>query len=339
MNIEIIEHINENIYNEIKQLCNYSIYHSYGWHRFLEETFRWKVNAVIVKENAEILFFIPFVCKRRLGINKHTIALPFSHKVGILYKDSAKAELIHFTHKMKSFFTDFEIHDNVDGGEFESKCLNYQTILDLSTFNTIEELYKSLDYKSIRYEVNKALKSDIRIEQTINPKSIHDFYLCELETRHRQGSPMYPGNFFPNLFAHIPKDEISMYVAYKGETPIAGTIFFHNANSAIYAYSASKQTFNSYSATDLLLWYGIKNAFEKGHHLFDFGTTPLHLEGLKRYKEKWGATSIELCYSYFPKAATIERDSKKIKLISSVLRNLPLGMFKRISPILLKTAI
>ena len=335
MNIEVLENINDNIYNEIKSLCNYSIYHSFGWHKFLEETFNWKVKCIIGIENTEILFFIPFVSKHRIGLKKYNIALPFSHNVGVLYKNSVKEELIHFANKLKIHLNNLEIHDNFIGNDFELKCLNYQTILDMSKFNTVDELYKSLDYKSIRYEINKSLKSNIHVENTITQKTINDFYLCELETRHRQGSPIYPKNFFANLFKFIPANEISMFVAYKEKEPLAGTIFFHNSNYTTFAYSASKQN----NQTDLLLWYGIKNAFERGHHIFDFGTTPLHLEGLKKYKEKWGASSHELYYSYFPEAVTIERDGSKIKVLSYLLKNIPTSVFREISPVLLKLAI
>ena len=339
MDIKIIENISEEIYNKIKILNNYSIYHSLEWHRFLEVTFHWKVKGIIAFKNSEIVFFVPFIQKHRLSKRKVNITLPFSHKVGVLYKDSIKNELENILDKIKQYINNLEIHDKITSNDFKICCLNYQTILNLKQFNTKEELFKSMDYKSVRYEINKALKSEIKIESIINNKTINDFYNCELETRHRQGAPIYPINFFHNLFKHIPESERSMFTAYKDDNILAGVIFFHYQNTTVYAYSASKQNSKNVSATDLLLWNGIKNAFEKGYEIFDFGTTPIHLEGLKKYKEKWSASSHELYYSYFPDAITIKRDGFGVKIISSVLKNMPINLFKTISPKILKLAI
>ena len=339
MEIEFLPIIDDNIYKRIKSFSNYSFYHSYEWHRFINETFKWNITGVVGKIDNEISFFLPLVTKRRLGLKKHAIALPFSHRIGILFIDSAKESLIDFEHELTLQLPNIEIHDALAGTVFKKKCLNFQTLLQLSNYNSIDELFKSFDYKSIRYEINKALKSGIRIDNSINTKTIHDFYLLELNTRHRQGAPVYPSDFFLKLFKNISKNDISMYIAYVEETPIAGSIFFHNLQSTIYAYSASKLDYKKYSATDLLVWYGIKNAFERGHQIFDFGTTPIHLEGLKKYKEKWGATSIELNYSYFPKVASIKRKRKMMTLITFILKKMPASIFRRVSPYLIKMAI
>lgn len=339
MKVEVVNKLTTDIYKEAKKLNGYSFYHTQYWHDFLKKTFGWKTKAVVVYQNNKLKLFLPYLSKYRYFLYKKNISLPFSHKVAVAYDKEYKDLLKSISLPLNNI----EIHDEVKHHEFYYRHDNDITKLDLSNYECEDTLFKSFHYKSIRYMINRAKKQDFEILNTPTQETINSFYSLELETRHRQGAPIYPVRFFENLFNIVPNDMLSIFVVKYNNKPIAGSIFFHYNNETVYAYSASvsDRDIKKLGANELTLWNGIQTAYRKGHKSFDFGTTPIHLQGLKKYKEKWNGESYPLFYSYFnkKKQKDISRTGDAVSLVSTVLRNMPITMFKHISPVLLKIAI
>ena len=91
---------------------------------------------------------------------------------------------------------------------------------------------------------------------------------------------------------------------------------------------------------NLLIWHAIKAAKASGMTVFDFGTTPLHLENLLAFKNRFRPQHSELAYWYYlnegASLPVIKRDSGSVRLVSTVLRRMPRPLFQRLSPLLLR---
>jgi len=82
--------------------------------------------------------------------------------------------------------------------------------------------------------------------------------------------------------------------AVRKTAPATGVAPSSANGTVVYKYSASDR---SALATDLLLWHAISDSGERGLHVFDFGRSELDAEGLRRFKDRWGATERPLGYS------------------------------------------
>ncbi len=343
MIVKFLENITPNIYKAIKGLEGVTIYHTKEWHNFLHRTFNWSTKAIIgLAENGELIFFLPFISKCRTDFKKHNISLPLSHKVGLAVRKDYFPNIDCIISEIKKILNDIEIHIEINSPDMEIIYLYDETILDLTKYKNIDELYRNLDYTSIRYRINRAKKNNIIISNELSEENFEYFYRLEVETRIRQGSPIYPRSFFKNLLSCL-KDTgwLSIYIAFYNRKPISGSIFLHFQNHSIYAYSASvtKKEIKKIGANELILWSGILESYSLGKQYFDFGTSSIALPKLRLFKEKWGGKSRPLLYSYYTKGRQpkiISRSSIGTKIASVLLKWMPKSIFKVIGPCLLK---
>ncbi len=339
--------ITQKTYEQVEKFSNSTIYHSQRWHEFMEKALGWKVSAILGYNHLEeFIWFLPFIQKRTLRGRKKQISLPLSHYVTAAFDRNKKenfeqTNLPLFLEKKK--LTNFEIHGPIEG--LQEKHYNDITVLDLENFASLEEFYQSFDYKSIRYMINRAKKNNVEIIEGKEKEHFEEFYSLLAETRHRQGAPIYPRNYFSWMREVFKEtDSISLLLGYYEKKLVSGSIFFYYKEEATYGYSASvnNKAVKKLGANELLLWKGMEKAYEKQMKVFDFGTTPCHLPQLKRYKEKWGSQSTALPYSFYcqrEKGNTINRDGFIVKMVESVLRKLPRPLFIQLSPQLLKIAL
>jgi len=332
-------------YLEIESWDGYDIYHTTAWHQFLKQVFSWNVNFFCIYQDRELVFILPYVNKFRQNLKRYKISLPFSHHVIPLVKPEF-AESLEFFYEMIAVPTRrLEIHSKINSSKLSFDAKNYITQIDFGHIENQQDLFKKLDYKSVRYMINRAEKNHIVIDKTPSLKNMDFFYELECETRRRQGAPIYPHNFFRQLYecchAHL-----SIIIAFFENKPVSGAIFFHNKNNTVYGYAASVSDKNikKLGINEIVLWEALKSSYLKGDEFFDFGTTPVHHTGLRKYKEKWGAESILQEYSYSATQpnhidSQIARDGKIAKLASWIFSNLPSAVYKKITPYFLKLAI
>jgi hypothetical protein len=331
-----VHKISDDVYGIIKSFENYSIYHSKQWHLFLNKTFKWDVQFVLGICDEKVCFILPYIEKKRYNLKNYTIALPFSHKINIAYDKKNEIGLLDFENKIAEEFANIEVHQECKSDVFLKKSINNITTINLSGFGCYEEYFKILDYKVTRY--SKLQNANIVEKDMISDETASDFYNLELITRKRLGSPIYPKDFFNNLFRIIDINDIFVKILYVDSKPIAGVILLKDNDCALYAYSAYSNERKSYKlhTSEYLICEGIKWAFKKGCTCFDFGTTPNHLTGLKLFKEKWGGKTSIINYSYLNVNIKIDRTSFSSRIVSVILSKLPTKLFEISSMLIIK---
>ena len=344
MKIRVLSELDETTKKKLLNFTDFTIYHLPEWHRVLMEAFGWNVKYIVGCIEDQIVFFLPYIKKYRFDLKQHNISLPLSHRIGIAFDPNYSAYYNEFINRCLATFKAIEVHDQLQGSDLQYSNQNYITSLDLSKFSSTEAIYKVLDYKSVKYEINKANKQGVEVTKILDKNSITYFYKLEVQTRRRQGAPVYPKNFFLAMLKNLPKEILRLYLAKHHDTTIAGSIFFSFNGKSIYAYSASEND-NSYrklGASELIMWSAIQDAFNEQIKVIDFGTTPVHLTSLKKFKEKWGGISTNFPYTVISKTTqhvAINRDGKMAKLVSFVLKSMPEPIFRQLGPLILKVAI
>jgi lipid II:glycine glycyltransferase (peptidoglycan interpeptide bridge formation enzyme) len=116
-----------------------------------------------------------------------------------------------------------------------------------------------------------------------------------LLTRRRHGLPPQPLTWFRNLIDGFG-EALKIRIAYKGDVPVAGILTLQYKTKMVFKYGCSNPAWNRLGGTHLLLWHTIQEAKAKGLQAFDLGRSELANIGLITFKDRWGATRIDMTY-------------------------------------------
>ncbi|GAX61250.1 hypothetical protein SCALIN_C20_0027 [Candidatus Scalindua japonica] len=86
-----------------------------------------------------------------------------------------------------------------------------------------------------------------------------------------------------------------MLASYKKKI-IAGAVYFHFGEKAIYKYGASDIQYQGFRPNNIVMWEAIKWYCRNGYQEFCFGKTNLEHKGLVRFKNGWGAAKHMIKY-------------------------------------------
>ena len=150
---------------------------------------------------------------------------------------------------------------------------------------------------STRRNIKKAEreKVEIRVEKT--GEAMRAFYRLNCMTRQEHGLPPQPLNFFQKIYDHVISRGLGFIAlaSHQGRI-IAGSVFFHFGGKGIYKYGASDRKFQDLRANNLVMWEAVKWFAEKGFKTFCFGRTEMENEGLRQFKNGWGAEETRIQY-------------------------------------------
>lgn len=330
------------LYNDyISNQPNASIYHTLEWKNVLEKSFGYKPFYFIALENNQITGVLPSFEIKSIVFKKRLVSLPFSQVTKILYdNENILNELINFAYEFyeKGNYEYIEIKHGKNFLTLNKVENFYETTLNLDT--SLDTIWKNFDAGSVRWGIRKAQKNNVEIKTDKDLKDIKNFYRLFAFTRKRLGVPVYSFPFFQNMF-DLLKEKVKLYLAYYNNICIAGIIVFYFNKIATYAYSASinKREFLKLQPTNLLLWTAIKDAHLNHYKLFNFGITHISNQGLLNFKKRWGTITKKIPYYYIinqNKIPIIDRESKKVKIVSDIFRKLPMPIYKLISRIIIK---
>ncbi len=150
---------------------------------------------------------------------------------------------------------------------------------------------------AVRRAVRKAEQSNLTVTVAQDLPSLRTFYALMCQTRKRHGLPAQPFGFFANIHRHIlSRNQGQIVLAWLGSTPVAGAVFFHFGQSAIYKFGASDERLQHLRANNLVMWEAIKWHAQRGFASLDFGRTSLANTGLRKFKLSWGTVERTIEY-------------------------------------------
>jgi lipid II:glycine glycyltransferase (peptidoglycan interpeptide bridge formation enzyme) len=192
---------------------------------------------------------------------------------------------------------------------------------------------------STRRNIKKAVKEGIKVEISQSPDSVQEFYRLNSISRKDHGLPPQPYSFFKKVYEHILANDFGFVVLASFESKaIAGDVYFHLKEKAVYKYGASDKTFQHLRANNLLMWEGIRECIRRGCRTLSLGRTDLIHEGLLQFKRGWGATEQQTnYYRYdFRKQAFVVGPSRVTGFHNKIFKNIPIPLLNVIGTILYK---
>jgi len=289
------------------------ICHLSGWKIILEESFKHMKGhylALIDERTNSILAALPvFEVKSWLTGNR-LVSIPFAtlsdplvleeaHMEQLLSETIALSEQLKSAYiEIRTLYASFDILKERLGGDYYYKHHYLEVDKDP------EELKRSFHYKAVKYEINKANRSGLKLKIAKTEADLRAFYDLYIATRKRLGLPPHPYPFLEILWnTFFPLDMIELLFAEYNGKIVGGQLYFKFKERISMEYEVWDRNMKSASPNHFLIWEAIKMAHERGYKFFDFGRTSPDNVSLMDFKRRWGTKIVDLPQFRYPKEA------------------------------------
>jgi hypothetical protein len=311
-----------------------SFFHSSAWSKVLSESYGYTPQYFTAIENDSLRALVPLMEVKSFLTGKRGVSLPFTdYCEPILEGDISFHDLFN---RIAEFgktrgWKYVELRGAHDLLPMTPCLISYFShTLDLTKGQNA--LYSGLR-DSTRRNIKKAEKErvEVRIEKTT--EAMNEFCRLNRMTRREHGLPPQPYHFFEKVHWHIiSKENGFIALAYSQGKAIAGNVYFHFADRAIYKYGASDKAYQHLRANNLVTWEAVKWFTDKGFKSFCFGRTEPENEGLRQFKAGWGAQETQVQYFRYDlrQAAFVPGRKKGEPAYAGLFRTMPLPVLNLI---------
>jgi lipid II:glycine glycyltransferase (peptidoglycan interpeptide bridge formation enzyme) len=316
----------------ILRFPEYSFFHTSSWAKVLQDTYNYKPYYFTIEKEGMLLAVVPLMIVNSYFTGKRAVSLPFSDYCEPLISDDINFNTV-FAEINKFYKKNSLKYIEIRGGKIffsdvKESTFSYKHNLDLSIGE--ENLFKNLSSNTKR-NIKKAIREEVTVEISNSKSALEDFYLMNCITRKKHGLPPQPKKFFENLFEHVLSQNNGFIAIGKcNNVSIAGGIYLHIGNKALYKFGASFMKYQNLRANNLVMWDAIKYYSNEGFESFGFGITEPDNEGLRKFKVGWG-TKEEVLNTYrydLAKNIFIPIDTKISGFHNRIFSNTPLPLLK-----------
>jgi CelD/BcsL family acetyltransferase involved in cellulose biosynthesis len=298
-------------------------YHHPAWLDTLADAYGYEPRALVVRtQTGEIAGGVPLVELGGRLRPRRWVSLPFTDFCPPLLAEGvdertlcAAADELRRAEGVSAF----ELRGPVDGPNVRVGLRGVRHVLELGEPETLFGAFRS----QVRRNIRKAEKAGLTIRHAeTRDDLVRTYFALHSETRRRLGVPPQPRQFFDALWRHVLDSGLGyLLLAYHRDVAIAGAVFLEWNGCIVYKYGASDRKHWSLRPNNLLFWECIRRAWEKGARKLDFGRSDLEDQGLRTFKESWGAQEEPLSYTTLGHVA--RGSSQASKLARPLIRASP----------------
>ena len=145
-----------------------------------------------------------------------------------------------------------------------------------------------------RNMIRKAEREGVAIVESDDYETFHRLYDGTMTDLHAEDFYFFPKSYYDE-YKQTFKGESMLCLAMLGGKAIAGSMFMFSDNYAHYHLSARDREYSRYAANNLILWYAIQKAKERGCKWFHFGggTAGNDDDSLLKFKKEFSKTLCE----------------------------------------------
>lgn len=145
-----------------------------------------------------------------------------------------------------------------------------------------------------RNMIRKAEKEGVIIVESDDYETFRQLYNGTMTDLHAEDFYFFPPNYYEE-YKQTFKDKSMLCFAMLDGQVIAGSMFMFSDDYAHYHLSARDREYSRYAANNLILWYAIQKAKERGCKWFHFGggTTCEEDDSLLKFKREYSKTLCE----------------------------------------------
>ena len=309
-----------------------SFFHSSAWSKVLCETYNYKPNYFTLFDGNRLLALIPVIEINSILTGRRGVSLPFSDYCepiidkSVQFKDFL-AQIIKHSKKNKWKYLELRggerlLNDTKPAAQYLGHTLNLS--------QNEGQIFSSFRNSTVR-NIKKAEKTNVDVKLYNSLDSIKQFYILNCMTRKQHGLPPQPFKFFKKVYDHIISKEMGFVVlASYQKKYIAGAVYFHFGEKALYKYGASDRSYQHMRANNLVMWEAIKWYCRNGYKNLCFGRTEAENQGLRQFKSGWGTKEHTVKYYKYNLLtdAFIENSQRIDPLYNKALSKMPIPLLK-----------
>lgn len=278
----------------------YSFFHSANWARTLHESYGFNPVYFMAQEKQRVTALLPVMEIRSFLSGNRGVSLPFSDYCELIGRGEplrgVVQEAIGYGKSAGWKYVELRGDSSMFAGN-PCFCFHYLHTTDIS--EGPEKTYAALR-DSTKRNIKKAVKEGVTVTRGTSPLALSEFCRLNSITRRQHGIPPQPQAFFERLHENVIAQGMGrVYLAYHGGTCIAGAVFVHFGDRALYKYGASDPSYQHLRGNNLVMWEAMRSYSEEGFSSFSFGRTEPGNEGLRQFKNGWGSREETVNYYRF----------------------------------------
>jgi CelD/BcsL family acetyltransferase involved in cellulose biosynthesis len=304
----------------VERVSGGGVFHHPLWLGLLRDRYGYQMSAVcLAGSGGELVGGLPIAMVRSRLTGTRLVSVPFSDVCGPIAVDSdtERALLAAVDAERRRLGLSLEVHADVPslpGGTTTDRFVHHVVPLEGGANAVLAKRVSS----SKRSGASRARRLGVTVTQQVDSRGVEEYFRLHIETRHRQGIPTQPRQFFrglPQLFDHGLG--FVLLAEWEGR-PIAGAVYLRYKSTLTYKYGASLAEHYDKRPNNLLHLEALRIGCESGCSVMDMGRTEPHNEGLRRFKRQLGAEERELSYT----AAPPVRKRKRLPALSNIQRTI-----------------
>lgn len=277
---------------------NANFFHSSFWAKVLRDSYRYTPQYFSLIDNGELQVTLPLFEVSSVFTGRRGVSLPFTDYCYPLIKDDLDTQELFdhlILHGKNQRWRTLELRDRLS-------CL---ASIQPSSTHLVHTLHLSEDESELqsrfrsntRRNIRKALKEGVEVKRHQTLEAVREFCALNSLTRREHGLPPQPFRFFKNVFEQIiSKGQGFTLLAYHKRYVIAGAVFLHFGDKAIYKYGASDRKFQHLRPNNLIMWEAIKHYSKSKFSSLCFGKTAMDNPGLLQFKSGFGTEERKIHY-------------------------------------------
>jgi hypothetical protein len=303
-----------------------SIFHHPAWIGTLTECHGYSAFLLaLIGETGEILAGIPVMHIRSWLTGARWVSLPFSDYCAPLARSQSDLKLLFeglLTLSKQEGPGKTEIRWQATENE-EYKSRTQFVLHSLNLEAGLEQINDNCQKKFRQYP-RRAERLGLAVTSTGGPDDIEGFYRLHLKTRRKLGVPIQPKRYFQLLDSNVIQKGFGkvIIISYEKKPVSAAIMLFFNRKSMI-KYSASDPAYLEMRCQYYLFSKCIEWSCQQNHCYIDFGKTDLEDEGLRYFKNGWGAKEESLPYSYLGDSELATSSGRVNRMSRMIIRRSP----------------
>jgi len=283
---------------KIAQFERATSFHSTAWCRVLKDAYALRPLYAVAEKKGVLIGVLPVMEADNLPRGRRGVSLPFTDECCAL---SGDAEVIE---QMAGAVMENGKRRGWSYAEFRgTRVTNATPALSFYThrleLGPNDKILRRFD-SSVQRAIRKAERAGVTVEMSNTIEAVRAFYELHERTRRKHGAPPQPFTFFANIQRYVLEaGQGFVALARLADRVIAGAMFFHFGNRAIYKFGASDDRFQHLRPNNLTFWKAIRALADSGIGELDFGRTSVDNEGLRRFKLGWGSAESGIDYFKF----------------------------------------
>ena len=275
------------------------VYYSIKYKNLLEDFLKAESQyTIVVDDNNKIQAILPLMKKEgKYGVVLNS--LPFyGSNGGILVKSNeALNKLANYYNKLSkevasSTYITNPLKDNSEAIKYDIVDKRVGQWTNIEEKESIEDDLMKSFYPTTRTSIRKAIKSGIKVE--IDNSQIDFLYETHYENMTSVGGKPKDKRFFELIDKYFEANrDYNIYIAKKDEKIISALLLFYYNNTVEYFTPAILKEYRNYQSTSLIIYKAMIEASKRGYKWWNWGGTWHTLDGVYRFKQKFGAIDKE----------------------------------------------